>query len=676
MRWIPTVVAALVALLAFPLWASDGHEAGSSSPNRVFLPGATRQLQPGETSIQTFDFEGGAGPWQLDAGVWALGPVSAGQALIGAGRGFARLGGLDRPVSRLEFRFSLEEETSGIHASILETLTGGHRRYFASITLNGVALFRQEAGVFTRLGEEPVQLLPNQVATAVVLVGGGSIDVLLDGKPVLGADDATPPPPGSVSFESLGGKVIVDDVRVTVGAEAGPHVRAPRSPENLPAGPDVGPFVGGKYRGDIVLTGSQALTLTTGGYTIEAGNIKLSGNARLRIEKGAGLIFDRDTSPLIHWGIDLREDAVLELPGGSIVPAQGSLVRISAFGRSKIEISDARPLIHFINAGDDARVSIQRSRFFTTIGGSIQLNGRVQVDVRDSQVGAIALIVRAGTSLAASGLAPGHVSDFDLQRDLQTAGIGYGLRLKNVDLVADTLGEGPFERGWVLFADDTAVVDLNNSTFRKVVFEFPASGPLVSVKGLRLDQPTTLVVGTVKLSAVTVTGQWGFFLHKDRQGLFEDCKALWFFVFDTANVLLKDSTMNEFDPRNYTGTFSFQDGKWTTAGEIIGNNDFVMAGTYEIDAEAKRTLSWSNSKVTRRFPVMVKDQSGVPIAGIVVTAARGGQQVAATTDGGGTALLPLPFSDADFRSPWSVSVASGQPVNVDFFTDSPLAISQ
>jgi len=461
-----------------------------------------------------------------------------------------------------------------------------------------------------------------------------------------------------------------------VGAETGPHVRAPRSPENFPPGPDVGPFVRGRYKGDIVLTGSQQLTLTSGRYTVETGNIKLSGNAKLRIEKGAGLIFDRGTSPLIHWGIDLLGDAVLELPGGSIISAQGSLVRISAFGRSKIDIKDARPRIHFIDAGDDATVSITGSRFFTTIGGSIQLHGRVAVDVKDSQVGAIALIVRAGSSLTATGLSPGHIADFDLRRDLQTAGIGYQLRLKDVDLVADTLGEGPFERGWVLFADDTAAVDLSNSTLRKVVFEFPASGPLVSVKGLRLDQPTDLTVGTVKLSSVTVTGQWGFFLHKDRQGLFDDCKALWFFVFDSANVLLKNSTMNEFDPRNYTGVFSFENGRWNSAGEIIGNNDFTIAGTYQVDDEARRTLSWSNSKVKRRFPVAVKDQGGAPVPGVVVTAARGGQQVAATTDGAGTALLDLPFADTDFRNAWAVSVPGGEAVNVDFFTTSPLTLTQ
>lgn len=58
--------------------------------------------------------------------------------------------------------------------------------------------------------------------------------------------------------------------------------------------------------------------------------------------------------------------------------------------------------------------------------------------------------------------------------------------------------------------------------------------------------------------------------------------------------------MNEFDPRNYTGVVDFDDGEWDTAGEMIDQNDFVMAATYRVGPGVRETLSWATSAVQRQ----------------------------------------------------------------------------
>ena len=628
---------------------------------------------PGSAKL-TFDFESGFYPWQLDAGIWKLGPAGGSQALVGTGHGFARL-----PVgsiSRLDFRFQLRQAKSGLQVSLFEILGPPHTRYFFSLRPSGVSLFRQQGSKFDLLGQEPMQFSFGDMIEATILVGGGSIDLFINKKPIVGADLATQPVKGAVSFESLDAPVAVDDVEITLGEETTPHTKAPRAAEGYPVGASIkNYFVNGVHTGNLVLNNSEVLTLKSGRYTVISGNVKLYGNARLRIEKGAALIFDRGSSPLFHWGVELYGQSRLELAGGTMAGYLGTLLRIMAFNSSTIDIQNAKPRIHLINTGDKASVKVSGSRLLTMIGGLIQLSEQAAVEVTNSTLGAIGLSVPAGSRFKGHGLGTGSIGDFDLQRDFTPTGIGYGLKLQGVQMVEDNLGEGPYERGWVLFTDENAALDITKSTLRKVVIEFPTSGPPIQVSGLRLAQPTDLAIGKVRLRGITVTGQWGFFLHADRVGKFNNSRALWFFVFDKAKVLLVNSTMNEFDPRNYTGVFAFENGTWVTGGEIIGKNDFVMEGTWQVDEATRTTLSWDDSKVTRRYPIDVHKTGSGLVGGIQVIATRGSETQTATTDSSGAASLELRFGDTNYATSWSVSAGGGPPIPVDFFTTTPLKLS-
>jgi hypothetical protein len=667
-----------------------------TQPNRLVLvllltlglvPGLSQSNRSAISSIQaqvySYDFDDGSAGWDLEAGIWFWVPSGGGHALFGSGHGFARLTAHSGEVSALTFKFRLEDLNSQFHANLLESFTGGHTRYAVRFQSNGVVLSKQITSNFQELGMGFAPIAPDVFHEAQILVGGGSIDVFVDGEGVVGVDDPNPPPPGFISFESLDDSgLFIDNVEVQIGPEPAPHSHAPRPPLSFPPGPNVGPFVNGIHNGSFTLSGGQVLTLSQGRYTVTEGEINLTDDARLRIESGAVLVFDRGNSPLFHWGINMQSGAVLEVDGGNIVPAGNALIRINAFGTSSIRITNAKPWIHFINAGDNATVYINNSRFATDIGGSIQLNDSVLAEIQDSKVGAIALFINAGSSLTASNLRPGVYSNFDLQNDLVVSGISYNLRLINSEIVPDTIGEGPFERGWVIFADETAHVNLSNSTLRKMNYQFPASGPDRTISNLKLNQPTNLTIGNVIINNVTVTGQWGFFIYGSRKATFKNCDALWFFPYDNVDILLENSVMNEFDPRSYTGTFTFDNGEWKMTGEIINwnlavTNDFLMAGTYTVDPDLKQSLSWSQSAVTRRYPILVLDSMGDPLPGATLTFTRGTQTINVVTGINGKASVDLRFTDSNYTQPWQLtSSLGGSPRSVDFFSSTPIILGE
>lgn len=650
----------------------------------VGLPQSTRSASSSpQVQVYSYDFENGLSDWYLEPGIWQQVSWGGGHVLRGTGHGFARLTAHSGDVSALTFQFRLQDLESQFHANLLESFTGGHTRYAVRFQSSGVVLSKQITSNFQELGMGFAPIAPDLFHTAQIMVGGGSIDVFVDGEGVVGMDDPSPPPPGFISFESLdNSEVLIDNVEVQIGPEPVPHPHAPRPPLSLPPGPNVGPFVNGVYNGTFTLSGGQVLTLSQGRYTVKEGEINLTDDARLRIESGAVLVFDRGNSPLFHWGINMQSGAVLEVDGGNIIPASSALVRINAFGTSSIRITNAKPWIHFINAGDNATVYITNSRFATDIGGSIQVSGSVLAEIQGSRVGAIALFIDTGSSLTASNLRPGVYSNFDLQNDLTVSGINYNLRLINSEIVPDTIGEGPYERGWVIFADETAHVNISNSTLRKMNYQMPASGPDRTINNLKLNQPTNLTIGNVIINNVTVTGQWGFFIYGSRKATFNNCDALWFFPYDNVDILLNNSVMNEFDPRSYTGTFTFNNGEWKMTGEIINwnlaiTNDFLMAGTYTVDPNLKQTLSWSQSAVTRRYPILVLDSMGDPFPGATITLTRGAQVVNAVTGLTGEASVDLRFTDSNYTQPWQLtSSLGGSPRSVDFFSSTPIILGE
>lgn len=670
-----------------PLRNQDTGSAGVNVPNpdgadadQGQTTGYRADLPSGVTQVDTYfyDFEDGTSDWYLEPGVWSRAPSQAGHALRGSGEGFARLTAHSGNVSSLRFSFRLEDIKFGVRASVLLSFDPSPTRYAVYFGAEGVQLSREQNGSFHKLGLGFVPIAPDTFYEAQILVGGGSIDVFLNGEGVVGVDDPTLPP-GYVSFESLSpgsSAVYVDDVEVQIGPEPAPHPRAPRPPLALEPGPDVGPFVDGVYTGTVSLTGNDVLTLSQGRYTLAEGNIDLEDNTRLRIEPGAVLVFTSGTSPGVHMGVSLKDSASMEVDGGNIVTTD-ALVMIYASGDSSVTVSNARPWIHILDAGEDATVSIVNSRFVTTYGGQVGLHERASVDLRNSEIGSIALTLPAASTFEAVGLMPGNsYADFDLQRDLIVSGIDYNLWMSNVEITADTFGEGPYERGWIVFAHEDATTGLYDSDLRKFILEMPATGSDFAMSGLWINEPISLVTGGLTLNNVKMLGQWGFFIHGSRRATFEDCHSLWFFLYDNSRVRLRESTMNEFQPRHYTGTLAFEESEWDVTGEIVDGNDFLITGTVKIDLEPwGDTFFWSQSTVTRQFPVSVLSSAGDPVPGAVITLTRGSEVTTTTTNDAGEASVRIRFTDQDYTQPWQLTTSEGGfPLSLDFFTSTPIIV--
>jgi hypothetical protein len=130
--------------------------------------------------------------------------------------------------------------------------------------------------------------------------------------------------------------------------------------------------------------------------------------------------------------------------------------------------------------------------------------------------------------------------------------------------------------------------------------------------------------------------------------------------------------MSEFDPRDYTGTVTFEDGRWESAAcEIIENNDFTVRGSVTTTG-ALRNCSWSESTMRRVYDVRLLDAAGAAVVGEVLTATRGNQTMTATTDENGGAVFAFTFADEDRFSAWTITGPGDAEASVDAFDSSPV----
>lgn len=678
------------------------HLAKSSLPllTAAAVVAATSSVLAATT--QKYDFDAGAPGWSLDQ-VWSLAPsptapantpATTGQALRGTGHGFARLT-VQRDVSRLAFRARLDGWNTQLNVNVLETWTTGytpqHLRYYLTIHSYRVQITYQDGSSFQSLGRGLAPIAPNRFHDFEVRLGAGSLDVAVDGEDLVGVDVPLKLPTGGVGFECDGTQpVYIDDVEVELGGQAVPHPQAPRPPLGVAAGPDVGKFVKGEFTGDLKLT-NETLVLSKGRYTIRKGNIHLIGNSLLRIEPDAVLVFDRQDSPLVHWGIYLdrasptqpAQTSTLEIMG-NVLPVEG-LVPIVAFGSSHVKVSGARPWVHFINAGGSAKIEVVNSRFVTAGGGIISISGSATVEVTNSRLGGVGLEVPAQSGFRAWNL-PLFQVNFDSQVHLQTWKVPYHLKLKQVVLEPDTLGPGPYEWGWVLWVDESAFAEIRDSTLRKLILKL-GSGPVpLVVSNLKLGTRTKVHLADMNIEGVTVNGQWGFFIPTNRTVTFDNCQGLWIWPSGTAAVLLRHSEMNEFDPRDYTATMTFEESRWDTCGEIVNDTSsgtakashFIMEGTYGVASEVRSSLSWENGNtVKRRFPVRVLDAAGQPVTGGQVHLhPPSGATADFVIGSGGWAAVEITFDAATYmlEDGWTLSADNGASAKVDFFTTTPVVL--
>ena len=632
-----------------------------------------------------YDFEQDVAGWQLDEG-WQRTALSGGYGLVSTAEGTATAEEAQGKITYVKYRFSVETLGDALNASIFSSQ--GQNQNTLEIGPRGVCYFQFPPPDGSEIehciyGHYPI--LPQQFYTVEMYIGDASIDIFINGEPVVGTDLTAPiPEDRTFAFVAYGSasdqRITVDDVEIRVDETVQPPVQA-RSPFSWPPGPDVGPFVDGVALQPFTLSGNQSITLRGGRY-MAYGDITLKDNASLIIEKDAILytsdVYLRDNASLtVNGGYLYPTGRVLTedtMPAGASTPQM--LGAVYAEDNTNVTIHNAKIGLHFMDAMGQSRMEIKDSRFYTPGGGMVTPYGSATILVENTTLGAITLIIPKGATFKAHDLKPGHVDYLNLTQDMDISGVQYTLILKNVDIVPDTLATGHVsdasERGWELGVEEGAHVELTDSELRKLGLQIAGSGPALTFRNLVVGRSMNATVGPVTLKNTTVRGQWGFDIRGNRQVTIEDSDGIWPLPYDNAQVIIKNTRVNEFDPRQYTGTITFENVRWHGPGEIIMDCHFTMRGTIDMQVP---TLGWDNSSVTREYLIQVRDASGNPVSGVNITLQRGSETVGATTDAQGEARVRLEFHDDNYQQAWTLTTDRGDSAEVTFFTSTPLVLS-
>jgi len=311
-----------------------------------------------------------------------------------------------------------------------------------------------------------------------------------------------------------------------------------------------------------------------------------------------------------------------------------------------------------------AEAIVKNSEIVSDIGGLVGAHGKAHVRVVNSKIGAVNLWIPSDATLEASGLRTGLFQEWNLQEDMKVSGIDYNITLINTDLVKDTIGPGPFERGWPVFIDSAANVTIKDSELRKVVIEL--HDEKTEFANFALETQTDFNYRNIRLENVTVKGQWGIFLHGSSEVTVRDSDAFWTFIYGDSTLTLVNTHMNEFDPRNFHGLIVFQNCRWDTAAEIIENNDFTIKGSLKVGEIGG--FSWEDSKVTRVYDVIGKPNTELILGKEGKTVWQG------KTDEDGKVSFSIKFNDTNFYDSWELKDNLGTRIKVGLFSATPIKL--
>ena len=602
-----------------------------------------------ETQIFYADFKSGIDNWDLGQG-WSVILENGNHILQGTQHTFAATY-LEGVPNKLELKLKLLQ--GSIHINIRSKPTPEWlNRYFIGLNEGGGYIQKQINNDFQPL-KNGKGISLNEWHNIKIEIIGSKIDVFIDDNLVLSVQDKDLLNEGGISFETHDNSIAyIDDVKVEMSV---PEAREFKAQDLFP---------NGEHKGDLTLEGKDSLILENGEFE-QFGNIYLKDSSKLVIRNSIFKI-TRYQKLLNHWGINLEDSASLEIDNSKLVPGEGTLFIIGAGGRAKVNMKNSPTKLHLFSMFNSAKAVVENSEIVGDIGGLVSTYDKADVKVINSRVGAVNLYIPNGATFEASGLGTGFFQKWNLHEDTKVSGIDYNITLINTELVKDTIGPGPFERGWPTFIDSDANVKIKNSELRKVVVTL--HDEKAEFTNFSLETPTDFNYRNISLENVKVMGQWGIFIHGSSDVIVRDSDAFWTFIFDDSKLTLINTHMNEFDPRNFRGEMIFENSRWDTAAEILENNNFTMSGSLEIGNIGG--FSWENSKVTRVYDLIGKPNSELTL--------RKGEEIVwlGKTDEKGKASFSLNFDDTTFDDSWLIQDNFGNENEITFFSKTPVDIQQ
>lgn len=427
----------------------------------------------------------------------------------------------------------------------------------------------------------------------------------------------------------------------------------------------------------LTLSGDDTQTISTDS-TI-TGDIILSGNAILTISGATVQLEHTDTDP--RADVIMTDSAQLIITNGSLVPpitAPDNLY-VEASGSSHIDLTDAT-LYNVIDLADSASVTGTRAdvrssaapfNIAETAGafGIVQLNNSAQATFTDSTVGSFALNFTAADSATLSKLKPQLYDDFNLQTDASAISVGYNIILHNTTILPPQIF-GPFERGWAIFVDPKAQVQIKNSTLNKLVFS-QFTNAHKTFENLRLNQKTNFTFHDVKLTNTSIANEWGFF-GQDSDITIKHGEGIWLWPMGSGNWKFKNSTMVEFDPRGFTGTLTGTNAIWDNAGEVFEQTAMTLAGDWQMTGDLDQHLVLSDSSISRTY-TLTDPQHDIFSARVKFQ----GQTVAQASTTSGSISITVPFAADDYTSDRTLIITRGshsKTLKLSLFKTTPITL--
>ena len=595
----------------------------------------------------TENFESGTANWRFGTG-WSVVEENRNHVLSGTQHSLADTD-FDGTIVSIKFRMKLVNGSANIGVRAEQGKTGLHR-YMIGMNENSTYIGKQMEEKFRSLSSDGPGVSLGIWHVVEVRFVENEIRVFLDGSQAVSASDAEPLVRGGIILEPLeSSTVYFDDIVAEIEVQ-----------------------YDGIHYGDIELRGNEIWVLQNGHYK-QYGNIMLHDNAQF-IVGNSSLIIDRYQVPqtqqynfdYYHWGIHLADSSLLVVENSTLEPALSTCLVVRAEDRARITMRDSATRIHLFEIFNQAHANVTNSKIVFEIGGSVGVGGNSDVFITNSTIGSVALFVGDGERLSARGLRTGRFENWSLQRDTET-NVAYNLTLINTELIPDELGEGPFERGWVILTHPNSNISIRDSQLRKLILNL--NNENAEFKNMVMDRATDFSYRNISLRNVTMKGQWGVFPTNSNVSI-RDSGALFIIIGGNSNLTLVNATLNEFQPRDFHGTISFEGARWTLYSGITYNNDFVMRGSVEAiwgpgNPRWQDAVAWLNSNVTRFYEVNGRQN-------VNLTLKENGTDVwTGRTDSEGKAEFSIRFTDANSRNIWSLSDGI-RTINVDFYTNTPI----
>jgi len=366
------------------------------------------------------------------------------------------------------------------------------------------------------------------------------------------------------------------------------------------------------HEGDLIISGNEEKVIENIIFN-QRGNVYINDSSTL-ILRDATFIHSRGDLPTTHANFFVAPNAKLIIEDCTVYNDVTEVMCHSVIlNEGHVNINKSNTKIHLIENMGNAKLEITNSKIVNPAGGFLQIFGGKTI-LKNTTIGALALNVPNDSELNIDNLEPGKVfEEWDVRDWIPK--VSYDISFENVTVLEDDFGPGPFDRGFIFFAEPDTKLNVTDAKVRKL-FIIIRDEEDVLIENLFIGKPSSLNYKNINLKNITMTGQWPFEIFNS-DVTFMNTEGLFLMPSGESHIIIENSHIGELIPREFTGTLHFINSKWEGIGEIIGEeehhslyNDFTITGNLEIAPWLRDVLQWRSAYVHRIYSAFVEEKNG------------------------------------------------------------------